>query len=127
MAKCIDLKRRLGKKYRIVRDPAYFAEYGKGAKTRDQWYDQIPCRVGHICPWGGKILAVSIDSRGSIAKRVAALSCTAVVQDADDGLTATFHVDDFNKIAKLVHPRTKRKVSPEQRAAFMARMAKLRA
>ena len=48
MATCVDLKERFGERFKIGRDPSYFAEYGENAITRDPWYDVILCQGGEI-------------------------------------------------------------------------------
>src|SRR5690606_9188082 len=84
------------------------------------------CRFGHIFPWGGRKLAFSSNARGAVAKRVVQLDRTAVDQDGSDGITVTFDVDDFAKLASIVKPRTRRQLTPEQKAAAVARLAKFR-
>ena len=85
MQHCIDLQKMFGRKYRIDRDPAYFAEYGANAHTRDRWYWRILCKHGHIYPHGGETLAASTIRRGAIANRLAATPGVQLVQDGSDG------------------------------------------
>ena len=87
MADCIDLLEEFGDKYRIAKDKSYFAEYGPTAWTHDPWYLQIPCRLGHIYPHGGSMLAVSLDAHPIQAKQLAALDCCRIHQQGDDGTT----------------------------------------
>ena len=50
---CIDLKGRFGSRYRVEYEESYEAQYRPGARTRDPWLMIIPCRFGHIFPYGG--------------------------------------------------------------------------
>ena len=119
-ATCIDLKERFGERYRVVNEESHAAAYGPNARTHDPWLLIIPCRHGHVFPWGGDRLAVSTRSRGPIANELAGLDCTAVVQDGSDGYTMTFDMADFPAVAKIVKPRLRRQLSPEHKAKLLA-------
>lgn len=127
---CIDLRQRFGKKYRVKYEESYYAERGDGARSDAPWLQIIPCQHGHIYPFGGEMLAASTDTRGPIAKRLVRLACTAVVQDGDDGVNASFHVDDFDQIAEIIKPRKRRRRSmseeDKKRLAEMGRAALLK-
>ena len=58
MPTCLNLKERFGANYRIHRE--------EGATIGDPWGLLIPCRYGHIYPWGGDRLAASIDGHKGI-------------------------------------------------------------
>jgi hypothetical protein len=123
---CIDLKERYGDKYKIGKDPAYHAEYGPNAWTHDPWMLTLECRNGHIYPHGGEYLAAATRGRGTVSTALAKLPCVDVLQDGADGINAKFHVDDFTTVAKVMKPRRKRKLTDEQRAANLARLAPFR-
>ncbi len=59
---CIDLKERFPQ-YRVEHEESYFAQYGPNARTHDPWYTILLCRNGHICPWGGDLLAARLSSK----------------------------------------------------------------
>ena len=58
-------------------------------------------------------MAASVNRCPKIAGKLRRLGCVEVVQDGDFGeLTATFDVDDFRKVAKVMRPRRRRQVTP---------------
>ena len=112
---CIDLKARFGDVLRIEHEESYVADRGEHVRTADPWLMMIPCQHGHICPWGGDILAACTDRRGPVAKRLTESGHTEVWMDGDDGVNVKFHVDDFEEIAAIMKPRKRRRLSPEHR------------
>ena len=115
----INLRERFECRYKINHDPAYYSEYGRRARVDDPWLQIIPCHHGEIFPWGGDLLAASTSRRGAIANRLSELDCCEVKQDGSDGVTVTFHIDDFRKVADLIRPRGSRQLSPSRRRAFV--------
>jgi hypothetical protein len=114
----VNLKSRFGSKYRIAK--------AEDHKTEEPML-VIPCKFGHIYPHGHNTLAASVDGHSGIAANMRRLACGKVHQDGDFGeLTILFHVDDFAEVAKVMKPRTKRKVSEEQKAAAAKRFAEYR-
>ena len=109
---CIDLRERFGRKYKIGRDQAYYAQYGRRARVHDPWYDLVLCRHGEIFPWGGRLLAASTTKNGPVANRLRAAGFCRVVQDGDDGVTAVFDLNDFPKVAAIMRPRHRRTAPP---------------
>ena len=118
---CIDLRGRFGRRYRVGYDESYAAERGANARIHDPWLMIIPCRFGHILPHGGSTLAVSVDGFPKIAGRLKRLGCCRVHQDGDFGeLTVLFDVADFAKVARIMRPRRRRQVSPQERERLKA-------
>lgn len=115
MPTCIDLKARFGHRYRVDYEESYRAECGDSARAHDPWLLTIPCRHGHIYPHGGELLAASTNRRGPITNRLAALPCVCVVQDGDDGINVLFHASDLDKVAAILKPKRRRRLSPEHR------------
>jgi hypothetical protein len=72
-APCIDLAEQFGQRYRVEYEESYFAQYGPRARVDDPWLKIIPCRAGHICPWGGSQLAAVTNKTGPTARKLAAL------------------------------------------------------
>ena len=70
MTACVNLQQRFGDKFQIELDESYHGQYGENARTVDPWYMQIPCQHGHICPWGGDILAACTDRSGASGQGV---------------------------------------------------------
>lgn len=89
-ATCVNLKERFGRRYKILHEESYLAQYGPRARTDDPWLQIIPCARGPIYPHGFNILAASTNSRGPTAGKLAALDFATVHQDGSDGVTILF-------------------------------------
>jgi hypothetical protein len=122
MPDCINLKRRFGDRYKVVYEEAYYAEYGENAVREAPDYMIIPCRHGHICPWGGENLAACTRRRGPIANRLKALPFVEVAQDGDDGANVVFSVEHFDEVAKIMQARRRPVLSDERRAELAEQM-----
>jgi hypothetical protein len=77
-------------------------------------------------PFGGDLLAVEIDGRPLLAKRLAAIAGVRLHQDGDREKTFVFPVGLFEQVAEVVLPRRRRRLSPEQRVASEERLARYR-
>ena len=104
--KCINLKACYGDRYRVELNPSYHAEHGRRSTVKDPWYYRIPCRHGHIVPWGGDCLGVTIDAQAtdcaeSVAWELRSLPFAVVMQDERDGFTAVFSSEHFAVVARL--------------------------
>jgi len=119
---CVNLKREFGKRYRVRYEESYFAEYGENARVEDPWLMIIPCRNGHICPWGGEDLAAITGRSGSVANRLKALPFTTLVQEGSEGVVVLFHVKHVEEVAEIMKPRRRRRLSPEERARRVDRL-----
>jgi len=87
----------------------------------------IPCRFGHIYPHGDDMLAASVDGHPNVAGVLRRLSCCLIHQDGDDGeLTAVFDVADFDRVAQVMKPRRRRRLSEARRAQLVEAGAKTR-
>lgn len=113
MTKPIDLQEEFGHRWRIGLDEA------AGGRWKDAWNYRIVCRYGHICPWGGDLLAASTDRAGSVANRLMRLTGVQVVHDGDDGATVTFRRPLLKVVTPLLRPRTVRQPSPAQLASLV--------
>ena len=124
---CIDLKRCFGRQYRVRYEESYQAHYGPLARTPDPWLMIIPCRCGHIYPFGGDTLAASVDGFPKVAGRLKNLPRCRVYQDGDFGeLTVLFDAADLPEVARIMQPRRRRRLSPEQRAQRAEHLARVR-
>lgn len=117
---CPDLKALSAGQYRVLREETYAAEHGNRARAADPWLLTIPCRHGHIFPFGAGMLAASTNRRGGIAGQLAALPGCRVHQDGDDGLTVVFPAAMFKAVAAIIKPRRRRRWSEAQRAKAIA-------
>jgi len=121
MSGCVNLRSLAGRAFKVERDPAYRAEYGPGARTRDPWLDVIRGRFGEISPDGGDRLAVMTDSPSRINK-LAALTFTVEHVRSDQEALFTFPADRLAEIARLIRARSRRRLSAEQRAENAERL-----
>ena len=112
MSTPIDLRAEYGHRWRIGLDEA------AAGRWKDPWYFQVLCREGHICSWGGDLLAASTNVAGAIANRLKALAGVEVVHDGDDGATVVFPKSLLKSVAAVMKPRTVRRATPAQMAAL---------
>jgi hypothetical protein len=124
--RCINLLERWGRSYRIAFDASYDPK-GVRRDKLDPWYMTIPCRYGTVYPVGGDRLAVEVDYRPHIAKRLAALPGVVLSQNGDMEKTFSFPVAMFEAVAAIVRPRRRRQVSEAQRQIGRAALAQYRA
>lgn len=107
---CIDLLSKYGNTYRVELDRTQ----GRDGQLESSWMRFIPCYYGHIYPWGGNRLAVSVDGHPNVAGVVRNLPFVDVLQDGDFGeLTAVFLEWHIKKIAEIMGARKKRQMSQE--------------
>jgi hypothetical protein len=109
---CIDLRERLGERYRIGFDEA-------AVNGNTPWMQTIPCRFGTIYPHGNENLAVEVDGHNRIAKQVAAIPGVVLHQDGDDEKTFVFPVSLFDKVAAIVEPKRVKRLTDEQKAKLV--------
>jgi hypothetical protein len=108
---CIDLEAHFGRKYRIEHEDD---------DAEDPWLAFIPCRFGHVFPYGGNRLAASTNRRGPVACKLLRLPFVQAMHDADDGVTVHFDVEHFPEVATIMQPRRRRQLSPEARDRLVA-------
>src|SRR5262245_29563888 len=83
----------------------------------------LPCKGGIVIyPHGKTVLAVEIDHHPHLAARVAAIPGVRLYQDGDHEKTFLFDVEAFDKVAEVVEPKKRRRLSEEQRAAQVERL-----
>ena len=117
---CINLREQFGWQYKIAYEESYYAEHGEGSRREDPWLQDIPCKFGCLMPWGGECLGANVAGHPLIAGRLRRLVCSTVRQDGDFGeLTVSFHVDDFDQVAKIMQPERGRRVSAGERQRLL--------
>ena len=122
--KCVNLKKQFGREYKVVCEESYHSEYGANARTEDPWLMVVLCQNGHICPWGGSMLAACTDKNGSIANLLRKNPLVNVVHDGDDGVNAVFNMKHFDEIANIMKPRKRRRLSEAQKQKSVDRLRK---
>jgi hypothetical protein len=75
-----------------------------------------------IYPFKGSRLAVEVDGRPGLVKKLAAIPGVALWQNGDGEATLLFDVDDFRQVAEVVRPHRRRRLSPEGRAELARRL-----
>lgn len=114
---CPNLEELFGNRFHVQYEESYYAQYGPNTRTVDPWYMIIPCRDGHICPWGEDLLAYCHNKgRSSILQTILALPYAEAVQIGNDGSNVTFPVERLKIIATIVKSKRRRRLSPKQRA-----------
>ena len=121
----INLLERFGKRYRVSYDAAYNPK-GKPRSSRDPWMMQIKGRYGTVYPYGGELLCLEIDGHNKLANKIAKLPGITVHQEGEDERTLLFDVSLFEKIARIVKLKRRRRLTEEQRREKAARLAAVR-
>jgi hypothetical protein len=125
-ATCIDLLEAFGRDYKVTFDPAYDRRVRR--RRLDPWMRQLPCRGRGVVvyPFGGDRLAVEVDGRPGLAKRLGAIPGVELWQDGDGAKTFLFDVARFGPVAAVVRPRKRRRLPEGQRRACARRLARAR-
>ena len=107
------LRQRFGRTYRIAYDEAWKHERGKPWASEEEPFLQIIlCRQGgHIYPHGDGLAFADKDG-GQLGRKVAKLPGTTKLQDGDDGMNVGFPLEMFDQVARIVHPRRRRRGRP---------------
>jgi hypothetical protein len=109
---CIDIKERFGKRHKVTPEDG-------NAWNRDPWLWVIPCGHGHIYVHGGQRLGAATNGR-RVGGILAKIPYVQIEQEGSDGFNVSFDVADFAKVAKVMRPRRRRRLSPEQRERLVA-------
>jgi hypothetical protein len=115
---CPDLRRLFGDHYKIGCDTAQ--SVGRGSRLDDPWLLVVRCRWGHVYVHGRDRLGVATNTRGNAARQISSIPGVRVLQDADDGINAVFPVELFERVAAIVKPLRRRRLSPENRERLVA-------
>ena len=79
-----------------------------------------------IYPFGADRLAVEVDGRPGLVKRLLAIPGVELWQDGDGETTFRFDVARFEAVAAVVRPRKRRRLPEGQRRACARRLARAR-
>ena len=124
--KCVNLKERFGKRFKVGYEESYYVEHGDQAWVDDPWLQMILCRYGHVFPHGGNMLAASTDKAGRTARKLKALPGVIVHQDGDDGVTVLFPMERFDEVAAIMLPKRRRRLSEAAKVRLVEAGAKTR-
>ncbi|MEO2032626.1 MAG: hypothetical protein ABGZ35_11125 [Planctomycetaceae bacterium] len=123
---CLDLKERFDSKYRVATEESYFAESGSTTNSNtDPWNWILRGSRGHVCPWGGDLLAVCMDE-GHVPLCNRLMKEPWVIQEksqrGDDGVNAVFHVDHIEAAARYAKLYERWYLSDERREQAIERL-----
>jgi hypothetical protein len=106
---------------RMLSAPEYRERYKPRCGQDGIW--EIPCQHGDIEPYSLTELCCYVSRAFSVGKFIAGLPayCT-VTQSGQSDAVFKFPISKLDEVADIVHARRRRKVSPEQKAAMVARL-----
>jgi hypothetical protein len=121
---CVDLRSEFGDRYRVRFNAGHEGTTGAGA---DIWGLEMLCkgRGVTIYPIGGQRLAVEVDYRPSIVRKLMVL-LGPPSQDGDHEKTFYFDLEQFQAVAEIVQPRRRRVLSEAQKAKLASAGARHR-
>ena len=108
----INLKAEFGNKWQIGLDEA------ANGRWADPWNYIVRCRYGHLYPVDGDRIGAATNRAGVIVRKLAAIEGVDIFQDGEDGANVVFHRANLRFIARVMKPRSVRKLSPAQRVAL---------
>jgi hypothetical protein len=111
--KPIDLEVEFGRRWRIELDEA------ASGRRRDPWLLTIPCRNGHLYPAGPDLIGAATNRAGAIVRKLRAIPGVVVEADGTDGANCTFTRAALRHVARVMKPRSCRKLSPAHAAALV--------
>jgi hypothetical protein len=120
---CLNLLETFGTDYRVTFDPAYDSCHVP-RRCLDPWLMQLPCRGKGVCiyPHGADRLAVELDGRPALARKLAAIPGVELWQDGDGEKTFVFGLGLFDTVAGVVRPHRRPRLSAGRRAQLAGRM-----
>jgi hypothetical protein len=117
-----------GEDYKVTFDPAFHSRRVP-RRCLGPWMLRLPCRGRGVTiyPFGGSRLAVEVDGRPGLVKKLVAIPGVELWQDGDGEKTFVFDVARFEAVAAVVRPRKRRRLPEGQRRACTRRLARARA
>lgn len=108
----IDLKKLCGRRWKVE------LEESAAGRWKDPWLFVVPCRHGHLFAAGPDRIGAATNHSGAIARRLRAVPGVEVSQDGDDGLNVTFSPAALKYVARVMRPRSCRRLTPTHAAAL---------
>ena len=108
----IDLEVEFGRRWRIELDEA------ANGRRKDPWLFTVPCRHGHLFPAGPDLIGAATNRSGAIVRKLRAIPGVVVEADGDDGANFTFTRAALRHVARVMKPRSCRKLSAAHAAAL---------
>lgn len=110
--KPIDLEVEFGRRWRIELDES------AGGRRKDPWMLTVPCRNGHLYPAGPDLIGAATNRAGAIVRKLRAIPGVVVEADGTDGANVVFTRAALRHVARVMKPRSCRKLSPSHAAAL---------
>ena len=110
--KPIDLEVEFGRRWRIELDES------AGGRRKDPWLFTIPCRNGHLFPAGPDLIGAATNRPGAIVRKLRAIPGVVVEADGTDGANVVFSRAAIRYVARVMKPRSCRKLTPAHAAAL---------
>ena len=110
--KPIDLEVEFGRRWRIELDEA------ANGRRKDPWLLTVPCRHGHLYPAGPGRIGAATNRAGAIVRKLRAIPGVVVEADGIDGANVVFTRAALRHVARVMKPRSCRKLSPAHAAAL---------
>ncbi|MBN1851263.1 MAG: hypothetical protein JW829_01010 [Pirellulales bacterium] len=120
---CVNLLERFGDRYKIAFDECYDPKH-RPRESLDPWFMRIPCKIGHINPYGGEILELFVDGHRKTRAKIKKLDFVMLYTEGDDEASFLFDVKDFNRVAHIAGPLKRRRLTDEQKAKAAVRLQK---
>jgi hypothetical protein len=110
--KPIDLEVEFGRRWRIELDEA------ANGRRKDPWLLTIPCRNGHLYPAGPDLIGAATNRAGAIVRKLRTIPGVVVEADGTDGANVVFTRAALRYVARVMKPRSCRKLTPAHAAAL---------
>ena len=108
----LNLEVEFGRRWRIELDEA------AGGRRKDPWLFTVPCRNGHLYPAGPDLIGAATSRPGAIVRKLRAIPGVVVEADGTDGANVVFTRAALRHVARVMKPRSCRKLSPAHVAAL---------
>ena len=108
----LNLEVEFGRRWRIELDEA------AGGRRKDPWLFTVPCRNGHLYPAGPDLIGAATSRPGAIVRKLRAIPGVVVEADGADGANVVFTRAALRHVARVMKPRSCRKLSPAHAAAL---------
>ena len=108
----LNLEVEFGRRWRIELDEA------AGGRRKDPWLFTIPCRNGHLYPAGPDLIGAATNRPGAIVRKLRAIPGVGVEADGTDGANCIFTRAALRHVARVMKPRSCRKLSSAHAAAL---------
>ena len=108
----LNLEVEFGRRWRIELDEA------AGGRRKDPWLFTVPCRNGHLYPAGPDLIGAATSRPGAIVRKLRAIPGVVVEADGTDGANVVFTRAALRHVARVMKPRSCRKLSPAHAAAL---------